>query len=103
MSLLLLRTKMFFPPTKHCLLRDFEEIVIKVPAHFLDDHADRDLPTPAILKRCGRYYMVAIDDPALGELLSDARYYAWDVDEAPRGLIMSARATVRALTTGTKT
>ena len=73
---------------------------IKVPAYFYDDHDSRELPTPCVLHRTARAVTVAIDDLNLPELLSDAKYYAdpeGDFEPECRGLIASAKATVRAI------
>ena len=74
---------------------------IKVPLYFFSDHYERELPTPSVLSRTARTVTVAANDPNLAELLNDAEYYAdpdgdWEAD--CRGLIASARATVRAIT-----
>jgi hypothetical protein len=55
---------------------------IKLPALFIDDHAERDCATPAIIKTAGKCYVMRVDDPAMPELLNDAAYYG---DEAMSG------------------
>jgi len=70
---------------------------IKLPKSFFDDHAARELPTPEVIRETRAHYIVSKDDLALPELLSDARYYSDGLDMAPRGIVVSARATVRAL------
>lgn len=75
--------------------------LIRLPRHFFDDHASRDLPTPAVVRSTRSHVFVRADDPELPELLDDARYYAdssvgWD--PTMRGLSASARAIVRILT-----
>lgn len=51
--------------------------LIRLPSMFWNDHADRALPTPeAVPPSNKRALWVRRDDPALPELLSDARYYA---------------------------
>lgn len=70
---------------------------IRIPKRFLDDHLERDLPTPEILRATSTHYFIASGDPAMGELIDDARHYADSLDEAPRGIVLSARATLRAI------
>lgn len=73
--------------------------IIRIPARFYDDHADRALPTPTDIGKAKGYAVVRADDPALRELLNDAEYYAsaYGPDAGPPGVTMSARATVRAI------
>lgn len=71
--------------------------LIKLPKRFFDDHAERGLPTPEVIREYAHSYAVSINDPELSELLSDAEDYADAVDQAERGLITSARATRRAI------
>jgi hypothetical protein len=71
--------------------------LIRIPKRFLDDHLERDLPTPEIVRETSLHYFIASGDPAIGELIEDARHYADGLDEAPRGIVMSARATLRAI------
>jgi hypothetical protein len=72
---------------------------IRVPAYFYIDHLERDLDTPADLGSSKTHAIIAVDDPHLGELLDDAEHYAHPSgpDACGRGLIMSAKATVRAI------
>ena len=74
---------------------------LSLPAYFFDDHDERELPTPRVLHRTARTVTVAANDPNLAELLNDAGHYAapdmhWASEY--RGLVASARATVRAIT-----
>lgn len=73
--------------------------VLAVPAKFYDDHGDRALPTPAEIRRAGRRVYIAANDPAIPDLLSDAKFYAdpWGPDELPAGLKASAKRTVAVL------
>lgn len=76
--------------------------LIRIPKCFLDDHAERDLPTPVVQRATRRHYGIRADDPALDELMSDARYYAEggiDLSAFPHliGLVASARATLAAI------
>ena len=77
-------------------------ILIRIPRVFLDDHAERDLPTPVIQQVERYHYRIRADDPALDELVSDARHYAeggLDTHAFPHlfGLVASARATLHAI------
>lgn len=71
--------------------------LIKLPKRFFDDHAERGLPTPEVIRDYAHSYAISINDPALTELLEDAEHYVDGVDQAERGLIMSAKATCRAI------
>jgi hypothetical protein len=68
-----------------------------VPAKFYRDHAERELPTPIAYAKGLRTVELCSDDPVIDELLNDALHYSDGVDGAEKGLIMSARATVRAI------
>lgn len=73
---------------------------VRIPRRFFEDHVARDLPTPAVVKETKRHVWVDPHDPAIGELLSDARYYAEEaryMDPPMPGLAASARATLDAL------
>jgi hypothetical protein len=72
---------------------------IRIPDRFYVDHMERALDTPADLGKCKTHAIVSVDDPHLGELLDDAEHYAHPSgpDACGRGLIMSAKATVRAI------
>lgn len=74
-------------------------LMIRVPARFYVDHLERGLPTPADHGNADRYAVIYANDPATRELLGDAEYYAHPCgpDAAPRGIVMSAKATVRAI------
>ena len=75
---------------------------VRVPARFFDDHCDRDLDEGCNeVSRNSKGVLVEFTDAAFAELLSDANYYATgftgeDAAEI-RGLIASARATVKTL------
>lgn len=71
--------------------------LIRIPKRFLDDHLGRDLPTPKMVRKTSFHYFIASGDPAMAELIEDARHYADGLDEAPRGIVLSARATLRAI------
>lgn len=74
--------------------------LIKLPRRFFDDHAERDLDTPKVVKSTRRHYFIASDDPALPELASDAEYYAGSgsyMEFHLQGLCRSATATADAI------
>lgn len=73
--------------------------MVRVPAKFFVDHLERALPTPEEVHGDDRVVWLRIDDPALPELLDDARHYAHPCgpDLCSRGLIASAKATVKAI------
>ena len=80
---------------------------IRIPRRFYIDHRERDLPTPVDHGGGKSYVLVNCDDPALPELLDDAKYYAHpemcsELWEGYRGLVLSARATVKAIEVGRK-
>ena len=72
---------------------------IRIPERFYTDHLERDLDTPEDIGDNARYAVVRSDDPALAELLNDAEFYAhpFGPDAGPKGVTMSAKATVRAI------
>ena len=73
--------------------------LIRIPERFYTDHLERDLDTPEDIGDNARYAVVRSDDPALAELLNDAEFYAhpFGPDAGPKGVTMSAKATVRAI------
>ena len=81
--------------------------MIRIPKRFYDDHVERDLEAPEIIKETKRhYYINKYPSDYLAELLSDAKYYSdcagegWNwVGYGGIGLAMqsSARATVKAI------
>ena len=74
-------------------------IIIRIPKRFFDDHAERDLDTPAIIRETKNHYYIRSDDPFVDELRDDAEFYAAEhgPDLLPPGLKASARATLTAL------
>ena len=72
--------------------------MIRIPKRFYDDHAERDLRSPAIVKETARHYWIAADQN-LTELLSDAEFYRDVPPDLPGyfGLVSSARATANAI------
>lgn len=74
--------------------------LVTIPRRFFDDHADRDLETPEIIKATKTGYTIRLDDPAVPELLGDAEYYAemaGDMERYMFGICMSAKATAKAI------
>jgi len=74
--------------------------LIQIPPAFIQDHRERDLPTPRVVKATKAKLFIAASDPALAELLDDARHYAsFRASDGlvSLGLISSAKATVRAI------
>jgi hypothetical protein len=72
---------------------------IRIPKRFFDDHAERDLDTPAIVRETKAHYIIRANDPFIDELRDDAEFYAAEhgPDMLPPGLKASARATLAAL------
>lgn len=81
---------------------------IKVPALFWNDHAYRECESQFApdrqtieIKENSRYIWLSMTPEAIDELYSDADYYATSFigedAEGIRGIISSARATVKAL------
>jgi len=68
---------------------------IDIPGVFWDDYCERHSPQDVEDVKRGRLYRVVMSDDRLNDVLQDALYYAegWP-DDAPRAVIMSARATV---------
>ena len=76
--------------------------LIKIPQRFYDDHKERDLESPEIVKETKTHYWIKADDPDIAELKSDAHYYytMWNMgafDNYLFGICMSAKATLKAL------
>lgn len=81
-------------------MRTIKTATIRIPRRFYDDHVERDLEAPGVLKATKTHYWIDALSPHLDELLSDADYYAdsvGDMDSYLFGLCMSARATARAI------
>lgn len=57
-------------------VRAMMENWVRIPTRFFEDHYARALPTPEIQHGNKTYYWIKKDDPAVGDLISDARYYA---------------------------
>jgi len=76
---------------------------IKITKLFYDDHVDRDLPAPAIVRETKRHYFIDANSEHLDDLLADAEFY-WDptlfnceFGDWLWGLIRSANATEKAI------
>lgn len=77
-------------------------MLIKLPKRFFQDHKERDLDTPTVVKENSQNVWVNANDPHLTELKSDADYYSlmWDMgsfDKWVFGIARSAKATVKAI------
>jgi len=75
---------------------------IQIPKHFYRDHQERDLDTPVNYTKAKGYVVIDSRDPALPELINDAEFYADEAMcqefwETCRGVVMSARATLKAI------
>jgi hypothetical protein len=80
--------------------RSRKPATVRIPVAFLNDHDQRALPTPTVVKSTARHAWIRRDDPAFAELLDDARFYAeGNVDGVPQ-VVAAARALVRAMTEG---
>lgn len=77
-------------------------VLIKLPKRFFQDHQERDLDTPGVVKETKTHVWVNANDPHLSELKEDAQYYSdmWDMGSFDKwlfGICTSAKATVKAL------
>ncbi len=73
---------------------------IRIPRRFYDDHCERDLPAPSIIKTTKAHYWIDAHSESLAELLSDAEYYEDSAQHMERemiGIIRSAAATASAI------
>lgn len=74
---------------------------VRLPPRFFFDHQERGLPTPRVNSHRANAVIISLDDPSLSDLEADAEHYATGIStrDFPElfGLVMSARATVRAL------
>lgn len=50
--------------------------LVRIPTRFFEDHYSRDLPTPEIVRQTKAHYWIDRADPALPELICDAKHYA---------------------------
>lgn len=79
--------------------------LIKIPQMFFDDHRDRFLPTPKIIKESKTNYWIYADknDPGYIDLIEDVEMYA-DIDgpDDCSWLKVPAKALLRAINKQTK-
>jgi hypothetical protein len=64
---------------------------VAIPRAFAQDRIARDLPMPKDGTFKKHLYIGNWSDAELADLISDARYYATDVDEAPPRIIRAAK------------
>ena len=70
---------------------------LRLPRRFFYDHAERDLPTPVVIRITPSYVFVDGNDPNIAELINDAEHYADDYGPYGGALLKkSAIATIRA-------
>jgi hypothetical protein len=50
-------------------------MLVKIPKAFFDDHEDRSLPTPTVIKGTKRHYIIETDHPDFAELCEDTEFY----------------------------
>tara|TARA_Y100000114_G_scaffold78825_1_gene72595 strand:+ start:640 stop:927 length:288 start_codon:yes stop_codon:yes gene_type:complete len=75
------------------------EKLARIPKRFYDDHVDRELPAPEIIKQTKQHYWIDLNSEHLGELLSDADCFGdyLGFEEYVYPVIHSARATTAAI------
>ena len=86
--------------------------LVCIPKRFYDDHVDRDLPAPEIVRETQQHYFIDATSEHLDEFLCDANHFAdpvWRIKAQRKvcfdfefgtylaALIRSARATERAV------
>jgi len=75
-------------------------MIVTIPARFFYDHQSRDLPTGRVTGATSKLVQVDVTPDELAEWRSDAEHYATPgnfTDPDLRGLVASARATLRRL------
>lgn len=77
---------------------------IKIPKRFYQDHVERDLDAPPIIRQTQSHIWIDANSQHLSELLADADFYAdpktyggTQFASDSQGLIKSAKATKRAI------
>lgn len=71
---------------------------VRIPRVFYIDHRDRDLPTPVAIGETSRHVIIDRADPALPELIDDARHYAdKHATDAPGWVRMAARELLKVI------
>lgn len=75
--------------------------LIRIPKVFYDDHADRELPAPPVIRETNRHYFIDNEHPDIFELENDAAHYSdattWGGGIELGGFERSARATLNAI------
>ena len=75
--------------------------LIRIPTRFFDDHVERNLPAPRVVRVTGNHYFIeGAPSDELNELLDDAQHYAEPglfPEPEMLGIVASARATARAI------
>jgi uncharacterized protein (DUF4415 family) len=74
-------------------------VLVRIPITFYIDHADRGLATPDAVRETKRHVWIDVRDPALGELVDDAKHYAHadGPDQCPESITRGAKNLLRAL------
>lgn len=78
-------------------------MLYRLPPRFVEDMVDRELlPESVIVRQTKSYAIVDLDEAQLSEVRKDAEFYVSEAsyfvdDPYVRGLVASARATLRAL------
>ena len=73
---------------------------LRLPPRFYDDHVSRDLPGGVEVHRTKTYILADLTAGDLAELRDDAAYYVSEggwMDRDHRGIVASARATLKAI------
>ena len=71
--------------------------LLKLPRRFFDDHVERELPAPTVVKQNRRYVWIRAADPRLPELVNDADFHSTGLIPECVGISLAARALLRAL------
>jgi len=76
--------------------------LVRIPKRFYQDHVERDLPAPAVVKSTNLHYWIDLDDASIADLMSDAEFYKDEMtsgyaDRTIFGLQRSAQATYDAI------
>jgi len=79
----------------------------RIPKRFFDDHFERGLPTPRVVKSTSMHYWIDVTDPSVPDLLDDADFYRTEMTNGYAfgtglGLQRSAEATYQAIQNGLK-
>lgn len=74
---------------------------VRIPLTFYFDHKWRDLDTLELVKKTKRHGWIRADDPALPELISDAKFHADPYGPSePPGIKRAPRALLHAIKRG---